>query len=237
MSIMKSRTKQRPGARQAADSVKEVRPSLRQRLQLIGRDTILDAASSLFLGRGYRATTMAAVAEGAGVGVATVFRYFKTKEGILAALSRRDIDKINQRARAAMTPLPDDPADAVLRMLSIVLDMHDMPSTHIRGQTRLWLLVPTGHPETDQVVTSSDVELQKMILELLGHYRRAGRIAKGLDLDDMTMCIFAVFYHHYMKIGLDRSVRSDEVRKELSRRIRLLFTSWTPAEAQRRHRA
>lgn len=201
-------------------------PSLRQRLRLLGRDAILDAASALFLDKGYRPTTMAAVAEGAGVGVATVFRYFKTKEGILAALSRRDTDAIMQRVRAAMSPLPEEPADAILKMLLIVLDTHEMSSTKIRGQTRLWLLLPTGHPETDEVVKSSDRELQELILEQLKQYRRMGRIRKTLDLQAVTIAIFAVFYHFYLKIGLDRSIRVAEVREDLTRTLPLLFTSW-----------
>lgn len=214
-------------ARTQAPELADNTPSLRQRLRLLGRDAILDAASELFLRKGYRTTTMTAVAEGAGVGVATVFRYFKTKEGILAALSRRDIDKIMQRVRAALASPRDDPADAILQILLIVLDTHEMPSTGIRGQTRLWLLLPTGHPETDEVVTSSDRELQELILEQLKHYRRVGRIRKNLDLQAMTTAIFAVFYHYYLKIGLDRSVKIEDVRKQLASTLPLLFTSWT----------
>lgn len=214
-------------------------PSLRQRLRLLGRDTILDAASELFLRDGYRATTMAAVADQAGVGVATVFRYFKSKEGILAALSRRDTQNIMERARAKVAPPPDDPLQAVLDVLLIVLDTHAMPSTQIRGQTRLWLLLPTGHPETDEVVAASDLELQALLLELLTHYRRAGRVRKDLDLEDMTIAIFAVFYHHYLQIGVDRSADVAQIRKELGRRLPLLFEAWTvetPAASSSRAR-
>jgi AcrR family transcriptional regulator len=218
------RTPSRTQAAQPAANASS--PSLRQRFRLLGRDAILDAASDLFLHEGYRATTMAAVADKAGVGVATVFRYFKTKEGILAALSRRDTSSIIERARAKVSPPPDDPVEAVRNVLFIVLDTHEMPSTKIRGQTRLWLLLPTGHPETDEVVTASDLELQELLLELLQHYRRAGRISKDLDLKDMTIAIFAVFYHHYLKIGVDRSVNIEQVRSELARRLPLLFQAW-----------
>src|SRR4051794_6057320 len=81
--------------------------SLRQRMRLLGRDAILDAACELFLHNGYRSTTMQAVADRAAVGVATVFRHFKSKEGILAALSRRDTQDILARANAAVTPPPE----------------------------------------------------------------------------------------------------------------------------------
>ncbi len=212
-------------------------PSLRQRLRLLGRDAILDAASERFLKQGYRSTTMAAIAEGAGVGVATIFRYFKSKEGILAALSRRDIDKVKEHARAAVTPYPKEPAEAIVRLFTAVLKMHEMPSTQIRGQTRLWLLIPTGHPETDEVVTSSDRELQDTILELLTYYRKAGRVQKGLALDDMTITLFAVFYHHYLRMALDRSLPVEEVTRDLTRQIRLMFACWSASSpTPRTHR-
>lgn len=229
---MKRPAKRASAAKRTAEAA-TTSSSLRQRLRLMGRDTILDVASELFLERGYRTTTIGTIAERAGVGVATVFRYFNSKEGILAALSRRDIDKVNARVRAAIASLPEDPAQAVLRVFSTVLQMHQMPSTHIRGQTRLWLLVTTGHPETDEVVTSSDRELQQMIRDLLAHYRKIGRISKNLDLDDLSIVLFAVFYHHYMRMGLDRSVRVEEVTADLARHIPIVFASWTtPAIGQ-----
>lgn len=214
----------RASALPRSESTRNSAPSLRQRLQSIGRDAILDVASELFLRRGYRSTTMSAVADSAGVGIATVFRYFKTKEGLLAALSRRDTAKIMERVRATLTPPPVDPVSAMQKVLFMVLEMHEMPSTKIRGQTRVWLLLPTGHAETDEVVAASDRELQEVILELLKHYQGVGRIRKNLDLHDLTMVIFAVFYHHYLKMALDRSIEVAEVRAELARRLPLLFT-------------
>ena len=201
--------------------------SLRERYRLLGRDAILDAAGTLFLQQGYRKTTMSAIADSAHVGVATVFRHFKSKEGVLAALSQRDIDQILAGAERAITPPPADPAQGVMKLLSAILLMHLTPSTKIRGQTRLWLLIPTGHPETDEVVTSSDRRLQTMIHDLLAHYRRQGLLHKGLDLKDTTIAIFAVFYHHYLMIGVNRTLKIADIEGDLARRITLLFQPWS----------
>jgi AcrR family transcriptional regulator len=203
------------------------RSPLRERYRRLGEDSILDAAQELFLHGGYRKTTIGAIAELAGVGAATVFRHFKSKEGVLAALSRRDIDRNLARAAMAITPPPSDPPQGILRLLSAVLEMHMTPSTKIRGQTRLWLLIPTGHRETDEVVTSSDLRLQTMICDLLGHYRRVARIQKTVDLQDAAIVIFGVFYHHYLRIALDRRVRIADVEVELGRQIPLLFKAWS----------
>src|SRR3954471_19969726 len=50
------------------------------------RQAILEAAQRLFEQQGYAATTMAAIAEDAGVALKTVYVAFETKSGVLRAL-------------------------------------------------------------------------------------------------------------------------------------------------------
>src|SRR5215217_8377379 len=52
----------------------------------LARGAVVDAARSLFLERGYGATTMEAISERADVPPATVYRLFSSKHGILKAL-------------------------------------------------------------------------------------------------------------------------------------------------------
>jgi len=58
----------------------------RQRQALWTRRLIVDAARTLFLERGYKATTMDAIAEEAGVAVSTVYAAYKNKRAILRAI-------------------------------------------------------------------------------------------------------------------------------------------------------
>jgi AcrR family transcriptional regulator len=50
------------------------------------RDAILDAALGLFAERGFHGTAVPLIAERAGVGAGTVYRYFASKEAIVNAL-------------------------------------------------------------------------------------------------------------------------------------------------------
>jgi AcrR family transcriptional regulator len=50
------------------------------------REAIIDASRTLFTTKGYEATTMAEVARHAGVGVGTVYLYFKNKSELLYAV-------------------------------------------------------------------------------------------------------------------------------------------------------
>jgi AcrR family transcriptional regulator len=58
----------------------------RQRQALETRRLIAEAAKGLFLERGYAATTMEAIAGGAGVAVSTVYAVFKNKRAILTEI-------------------------------------------------------------------------------------------------------------------------------------------------------
>lgn len=53
---------------------------LRERNAARTRESIIDAALSLFLERGYDATKMEDIAEAAGIGTSTLYRYFPTKD-------------------------------------------------------------------------------------------------------------------------------------------------------------
>ena len=52
----------------------------------LARRAVVDAARTLFLARGYQATTVEAISAEADVPVATVYRLFSAKLGILKAL-------------------------------------------------------------------------------------------------------------------------------------------------------
>jgi len=60
--------------------------SYRQRQALETRRLIVESARAQFLGQGYAATTIQAIASQAGVSVSTVYAIFESKRGILRAI-------------------------------------------------------------------------------------------------------------------------------------------------------
>jgi AcrR family transcriptional regulator len=81
----------------------------RQRQALQTRRLIVDAASRLFLERGYGLTTMEAIAAEAGVAVSTVYAVFKNKRAILREIraawhEQTRVHEIHEEARAQQDP-------------------------------------------------------------------------------------------------------------------------------------
>ena len=70
------------------------------------RGAILEAALSLFVERGFHGTAVPALADRAGVGAGTIYRYFKNKEGLVNELYREWKSALIARATTARRPVP-----------------------------------------------------------------------------------------------------------------------------------
>lgn len=68
------------------------------------RTAILDAALDLFVERGYHGTAVPAVAERAGVGAGTIYRYFKNKEDLVNTLYRQSKQELATHVLVGIPP-------------------------------------------------------------------------------------------------------------------------------------
>lgn len=68
------------------------------------RSAILEAALELFVERGYYGTAVPAVADRAGVGAGTIYRYFKSKEDLVNELYRHWKQTLATRVLAGISP-------------------------------------------------------------------------------------------------------------------------------------
>lgn len=88
--------------------------SHRQQQARLTRQTIIETARQLFLDRGYAGTTIAAVAEGAGVSVESIYKAFGNKAGLAKAVfdvaiigDHESIPMLQRDAVARMKAEPD----------------------------------------------------------------------------------------------------------------------------------
>jgi AcrR family transcriptional regulator len=89
------------------------------------RDAILDAARTAFAGRGYRGTTIRAVAADAGVDAALVHHYFGTKDDLFLAALAIPVDPRVVLA-SAMEGGVEEAAERFLRVFLSVWDDPDL---------------------------------------------------------------------------------------------------------------
>ncbi len=132
---------------------------------MAGRKRDIMAAAELLFGRsGYESTTMAEIANRAGVSRPTVFNYFRTKEELLLALVLDVHHQTQDKVQALRPSASDPPAAALCRFLSVY---SETSLGHIDKRT--WRHVESTQirmPESD-FVRSYD----RFTLEMLNDFR------------------------------------------------------------------
>ncbi len=88
------------------------------------RRRILTAATELFTEQGFESTTTAAIAKRAGIGAGTLYLYIESKDDLLVAVFRQQVDPVWDEAFSAV------PADApvleqILAVFNHVADFHE----------------------------------------------------------------------------------------------------------------
>ena len=85
---------------------------LRQRLNDVRRDHILDAATRVFAAKGYNGATIHDIAQAAGVADGTIYNYFENKDALLFGILDR-LNETERRARDLTRPAGADPREFV----------------------------------------------------------------------------------------------------------------------------
>lgn len=169
------------------------------------RARVLAAAERLFAARGVDAVSMDDVARAAGVGKGTLYRRFKDKSGLAAALLNERETELQTKMLSGPPPLgpgapPNDRLAAFIAAYVAYVDRHlelvDLsqtasPGARLRtGAHRLWrhhcqiLLTAAGVPDAG---VRADILLAALTAEQVRHWRRDQR----LSLSDLTDAIVA----------------------------------------------
>jgi AcrR family transcriptional regulator len=166
---------------------------------------ILDAAREVFAAVGIEAT-VAEVAERAGVGTATIFRRFPTKDDLLAAVVEQRLEDIAQMGREALAG-----KDAMKGLDRL---MREGIESYVRDRCfcESFGTAVFDRPNLQELKG----ELDAIIQELLGRAKKAGDVRKDVTATDISMLFLAVAsaalklepaqrdaWHRYLDIVLD----------------------------------
>lgn len=123
------------------------------------------------------------VARKAGVGLATLYRHFPTREALIEALLRSDVDEL--RARAADLETSSTPGDALVTWLrGTVAITHEY-----RGVTALFL---AALEDPESALYESCVALHDIGTRLLDRAHAAGQARADIDGGDLFALVGAL---------------------------------------------
>lgn len=141
---------------------------------------LLDEAVRLFANYGFANTTVETITEAADVGKGTFFNYFPSKEHLLVALARRQVDKI---AAAANRINPRQPVREQIRAVS-----HELAAGWLHSKRLIRTLLGTSL--TNETLTPQFQALlprgREYMLLLIQEGQRRGEIRTDLPATDVA---------------------------------------------------
>ena len=195
--------------------------TLRQRKKAESRQNMLDTAKQLFIKNGYSKTTMEDIAEQAGFGVATLYNYFKTKEGMFAAMAHDDMSEIKAQGKTVLENLPDDPVKGVLALLKTYLKVYDYISYAVMQE--FIIQIKTNGPLHDISEWSINWQRDQMKV-VLDTAKASGRLNSALDTGLMSYVLIDLFIRYNQRISNDRNDKHQF--SELRKIINLVLEGW-----------
>ncbi len=145
-------------------------------------EAILDMTASLVGERGLRAVTMSQIAKQAGIGRATLYKYFPDVESILIAWHERQVGRHLQQ----LAELHDQDGDAADR-LEAVLEAYALIEYEHHG-TQIAALLHRG-----QHVARAEAHLREFIRDLLAEGAKAGALRDDVAPEELAnYCLHAL---------------------------------------------
>ncbi|MBA2383981.1 MAG: TetR/AcrR family transcriptional regulator [Actinobacteria bacterium] len=146
------------------------------------RDSVLQTTAALVTEHGLRAVTMSQIAEGTGIGRATLYKYFSGVEEILLAWHERQVgDHL-----ALLAEVRNQSGDASKR-LEAVLEAYALLSNERRGTEPAALLHGGEH------VARAEQRLRRFIRDLVAKGAETGDLRDDVPPDELaSYCLHAV---------------------------------------------
>ncbi|MDQ2637646.1 MAG: TetR/AcrR family transcriptional regulator [Actinomycetota bacterium] len=174
----------------------------------LARAAVIDAARTLFVERGYAATTIEAISTASDVPQATVYRLFSSKRGILKAILDVSIAgddqpvALPQRPRVQTLLADPDPGNQVAGFVAVASDVNSRTAAVYR------ILVGAASSDPDATELLEDLNRQRRTGQgrLARSLARAGALRPGLRSSDATDSIYALMSPEvYRLLVVDRN--------------------------------
>jgi AcrR family transcriptional regulator len=147
------------------------------------RETVLAAATRAFASSDTE-PSMRAIAREAGVGIATLYRHFPTREALVDAVYHDQVERLTLGARELLEQLP--PAEAIRRWMDLFGDWlvtkHGMIDT-------LLAMIESGEIALAQTRT----ELLDVITAILDAGTAAGDLRADISAEDIAASLIGIF--------------------------------------------
>ena len=205
--------------------------SLRQKKKEKIKARLESTAREIFLSHGYEKTTVAEIAEKAGIAVGTFYNYFASKAELFSLLFFVGPES-NAREKAEM--IVSNPGHSVLETLHQLLDVYMDASADILQQApkKLWKDIIAAfasnveaHEKTLRYFIQSDFTFMAHIGRLIQYYQAQGQLVDSFDPMDAARCIYGICFTPFPLYLLEEDQSFQEMKSNLFRHVDLFFSN------------
>jgi AcrR family transcriptional regulator len=138
------------------------------------RQRLLDAALQVYAERGADDASLDEIARRAGVGIGTLYRHFPTRQALLEAVYRDQVEELCAVARELSDEAPEQALERWLRaLMAFATTKQNLSSALMSG------------PNKSEVATSCSAMVREAATTLLAEAQRTGQVREDVDAVDL----------------------------------------------------
>ncbi len=138
------------------------------------RQRLLDAALQVYAERGADDASLDEIARRAGVGIGTLYRHFPTRQALLEAVYRDQVEELCAVAREVSDEPPEQALERWLRaLMAFATTKKNLSSALMSG------------PNKSEVATSCSAMVREAASKLLAEAQRTGQVRDDVDAVDL----------------------------------------------------
>ena len=157
------------------------------------RDQILDAATVRFAANGFQATGMADVIAASGLSAGAVYRYFRSKDDLIAAIVDRVLGRAADRFESMLEEgHAPEPAEAVATAVDLVTSVAESgPVDMTRVAVQAWAEA-LRNPAVAAVAGKAYTTMRGYFIEVVRRAQQTGRLPADADPAPVGAALFSM---------------------------------------------
>jgi AcrR family transcriptional regulator len=169
-------------------------------LQSDRRAEILAAAQRCFVRSGFHGASMQDICAEAGMSPGNLYRYFRSKEALIAGIAERDRAEVGRQFASA------DLAHGLFAVLEGMAHHHFAvrPDEQVLLCTEV-MAEARRNPDIARISTAFDADVRKWLLDLLRAAAARGDIPSDVDLDGVVTMLMVIADGVWWRRALDRN--------------------------------
>jgi AcrR family transcriptional regulator len=190
------------------------------------RSTILDAAQTCFSRAGFHQTSMQAICGEAGMSAGNLYRYFPSKEAIIAGIAERD------RADAAASFAAAQSAPDFFAGLAGLARHHLVERTKEEvGLCAEIMAESRRNPDVARIYQSIEADVKGRLAAMLHSAAERGEISRDSDFDGVAAVLMALADGLSWRRAVDPDFNAESVLPLILQMVKCLLTAPAPASS------